>query len=136
MVSLIIKLWSKKNQLRSKSKAIRPWQHVLEPSSYLLLAQKMWEDQQNIVKVGILDRMNQLYLFGMSQKKWFTVWKRKPRISSPDALHEAKLLMLDINKAAFELSWEPKMNINQCIALTIDWYKRYKSESVWWQSYQ
>ena len=39
--------------------------------------------------------------------------------------------MLDINKAAFELNLKPKMNINQCIALTIDWYKRYKNESVY-----
>lgn len=52
-------------------------------------------------------------------------------VSDPNALHEAKLLMLDISKAKFLLGWEPRMNIHQCIALTIDWYKRYKSEDIY-----
>jgi len=46
-------------------------------------------------------------------------------------LHEAKLLMLDIAKARYELGWQPKMNISETVALTIDWYKRYKSEDVY-----
>ena len=52
-------------------------------------------------------------------------------ISDPDALHEARLLMLDISKAKFLLGWEPRMNINQCVALTIDWYKGYKQNSIY-----
>ena len=52
-------------------------------------------------------------------------------LSAPDALHEAKLLMLDISKAKFQLGWEPRMNILQCIALTVDWYKKYKVENVY-----
>ena len=57
------------------------------------------------------------------------VWKGNLEdISSPDALHEAKL-DVDITKAVF-IKLETKMNINQCIALTIDWYKRYKNESA------
>jgi CDP-glucose 4,6-dehydratase len=37
-------------------KAIRPWQHVLEPlAGYMLLAEKMWEILPIFVKVGILD---------------------------------------------------------------------------------
>ena len=52
-------------------------------------------------------------------------------LSDPNALHEAKLLMLDISKAKFQLGWEPRMNINQCIALTVDWYKRYNTENVY-----
>ena len=52
-------------------------------------------------------------------------------ISDPDNLHEAKLLMLDITKAKFELGWEPGMNIDQCIALTVEWYKRYRGGAVY-----
>ena len=52
-------------------------------------------------------------------------------ISDPDALHEARLLMLDISKAKFLLGWEPRMNINQCVALTIDWNKGYKQNSIY-----
>lgn len=44
-------------------------------------------------------------------------------MSNMNALHEANLLMLDISKAKFQLGWEPRMNIDQCISLVIDWYK-------------
>ena len=30
-----------------------------------------------------------------------------------------------ISKAKFQLGWEPKMDISETVALTIDWYKRY-----------
>ena len=52
-------------------------------------------------------------------------------ISGPEALHEANLLMLDISKAKFRLNWEPKMNIDKCVALTVDWYKRYRTMPVY-----
>ena len=39
--------------------------------------------------------------------------------------------MLDISKARFNLGWEPRMDINQCVALTVDWYRRYKDEDVY-----
>lgn len=48
-------------------------------------------------------------------------------ISNSNVLHEAKLLMLDISKAKFQLGWEPRMNIHQCIELTVDWYKKYQN---------
>ena len=51
-------------------------------------------------------------------------------ISVPNALHEAKLLMLDISKAKFRLGWEPRMDIDQCIKLVVDWYIKYQSEDV------
>jgi CDP-glucose 4,6-dehydratase len=51
-------------------------------------------------------------------------------MSNPTDLHEAKLLMLDISKAKFQLGWEPRLNIEQTVELTVDWYKRYKTESV------
>ena len=39
--------------------------------------------------------------------------------------------MLDISKAKFMLGWESRMDINQTVALTVDWYKRYKEEDVY-----
>ena len=47
-------------------------------------------------------------------------------LSDPHVLHEAKLLMLDISKAKFKLGWEPRMNIEETVALTVDWYRKYK----------
>ena len=51
--------------------------------------------------------------------------------SGNNDLHEAKLLTLNINKAKSRLDWHPRLNINQCISLVVDWYKRYKSENVY-----
>jgi CDP-glucose 4,6-dehydratase len=40
-------------------------------------------------------------------------------------------LMLDISKVKFQLGWEPRLNINQTVELTVDWYTRYKTEEVY-----
>ena len=115
-------------------KAIRPWQHVLEPlNGYLLLAQKMWDEPT---------KYSEGWNFGPKTDSVSNVWDiasevikqygsgEMKDVSEPDALHEAKLLMLDISKAKFRLGWEPKMNLLQTIALTADWYKRYKKVSI------
>ena len=116
-------------------KAIRPWQHVLEPlSGYMLLAQKMWNKPTKYCEG---------WNFGPKMDSVSTVWDVATKvihnygkgelkdISDPNILHEAKLLMLDISKAKFMLDWEPRMNINQTIEFTVDWYKRYSYENMY-----
>ena len=116
-------------------KAIRPWQHVLEPlSGYMTLAQKMWNEPT---------RYCEGWNFGPKAESISTVWEVATKaienygsgelrdLSDPDALHEARLLMLDISKAKFLLGWEPRMDINRTVALTVDWYKRYRKERVY-----
>jgi CDP-glucose 4,6-dehydratase len=116
-------------------KAIRPWQHVLEPlSGYLLLASKMLQEPtkycggwnfgprtESIISVWDVATMLSNY-YGKGELK---------DVSDSNALHEAKLLMLDISKAKFQLGWEPHTNINLCCELTADWYKRYMIENVY-----
>lgn len=116
-------------------KSIRPWQHVLEPlGGYMLLAKKMWEKPTEYCEG---------WNFGPRMESISTVWDVAGKvienygkgqlkdISDPNALHEAKLLMLDISKAKFQLGWEPKMNIDETVKMTIDWYKRYRNEPVY-----
>jgi CDP-glucose 4,6-dehydratase len=116
-------------------KAIRPWQHVLEPlSGYLLLAERMWNNP-----TGYCEGWN----FGPKAESIADVWKVASLLtkyygagemrddSDPGALHEANLLLLDINKAKFRLGWEPRMNLEECIRMVADWYKRYKEEDVY-----
>ena len=52
-------------------------------------------------------------------------------ISDPNALHEANLLMLNIDKAKTRLGWKPTLNSKQTMALVADWYKRYQKEDVY-----
>lgn len=116
-------------------KAVRPWQHVLEPlSGYMLLAKKMWENPTEYCEgwnfgpkmdsvVPVWDVASKLIAnYGMGELK---------DMSDPNAVHEANLLMLDITKAGERLGWTPRMDIDQCIALTADWYRRYKNENVY-----
>lgn len=125
---------NKSIEIRSP-KAIRPWQHVLEPlSGYMLLAQKMWNEPTKYCEG---------WNFGPRTESITPVWDVATKVvenygsgelhdlSNPNALHEANLLMLDISKAKFVLGWEPRMNIYQCIALVVDWYKRYQEENVY-----
>lgn len=116
-------------------KAVRPWEHVLEPlSGYMLLAQKMWEHPTEYCEG---------WNFGPEQESVLTVWEvatamiknfgygELKDVSDPNALHEANLLMLDITKAKGRLGWKPRLNAKQCAILTSDWYKRYKGMDVY-----
>lgn len=116
-------------------KSIRPWEHVLEPlSGYLLLGQKMMEDP-----IKYCEGWN----FGPNLDAIVNGWEVAEKIvknygkgnlkdiSDPNALHEAKLLLLDITKSRFELEWKPILTIDESIELTIDWYKRYLNEDVY-----
>lgn len=116
-------------------KAIRPWQHVLEPlSGYMLLANKMWNEPTKYCEG---------WNFGPHAESISTVWDIAARVvenygsgelcdlSDSNALHEAKLLMLDISKAKFQLGWEPRMNIEQTVALTVSWYKEYRARDIY-----
>lgn len=115
--------------------AIRPWQHVLEPlNGYLLLAQKMWDAPTDYCEG---------WNFGPRAESISTVWEVATRLvenygkgqlqdrSDPNALHEANFLMLDISKAKFKLGWEPRMNIDQCMNMVVDWYKHYQRLDVY-----
>ena len=116
-------------------RSIRPWQHVLEPlSGYMLLAQKMWN-----APVSYCESWN----FGPKLESVANVWDIATSVvkyygkgtfvdaSDHNSLHEAKLLMLDISKAYFKLGWQPRLKMEQSVQLTVDWYKRYKNESVY-----
>ncbi len=111
--------------------SVRPWQHVLEPVvGYLRLG--MYLDIQPLV-------FSQAYNFGPQLEDSMTVEEMlKFAISSwgsgdykiensANKPHEAGLLKLDINKVKAEMNWIPKMNANQTVQLTLDWYKQFKN---------
>ena len=116
-------------------KAVRPWEHVLEPlSGYMRLAQLMWNNPTEYCEG---------WNFGPEAEGVSTVWEVASEViknygsgylkdsSDPNAVHEANLLMLNINKAKSRLGWYPRMNMQQCMELVVDWYKRYQTEDVY-----
>ena len=112
-------------------RAIRPWQHVLEPlSGYLWLALKMHEDPTshagawnfgptvdgNATVETIVTKV--IHEWGSGE------WKN---VSGPDAdaRHEATFLKLDCTKARTLLEWSAVLSLDKAIRKTTSWYKHY-----------
>lgn len=116
-------------------KAIRPWEHVLEPlSGYLLLGQKMYEEPSKYCEGWNfgpnLDSIVPVWEIGEKIIKYYGSGKLEDK-SKKGELHEAKLLALDITKARFNLGWKPRWDIDRAIEKTVEWYKNYSSEDVY-----
>jgi CDP-glucose 4,6-dehydratase len=110
--------------------AVRPWQHVLEPvRGYLLLGARLagregWQyasawnfgpSMENAVPVRTL------------VAKLDAAWPgRLPGASPAEASGdppEARVLRLDVSKAHRRLGFTPLLNLDESVALTVDWYR-------------
>jgi CDP-glucose 4,6-dehydratase len=114
-------------------KAIRPWQHVLEPlSGYLILAKNLYEkgasysgawnfgpDENACLKVE--EVVGEIIKLWGDKAAWTTNKKFHP--------HEAGLLRLDCSKARYRLGWKPKLDIRMALKWTVDWYKAFYNGS-------
>lgn len=115
-------------------KAVRPWQHVLEPLfGYLILAANLHDKPIKYSKAFNFgpvpnDHLTVQELVEFAIKSFGKgVWKD---MSDINQLHEAQLLKLDINKAILELDWKPKLNANEAISWTMEWYKKEEEEKL------
>lgn len=114
--------------------AIRPWQFVLDPlSGYLSLAMKMKENPKLFADAW---NFGPYYPNSISVEKivesvvreWGT--GRYENVSDPDAVHEARYLMLDIAKSVTGLGWKPLYTIDETIRKTVTWYKGFFEKDV------
>ncbi|MEM8868321.1 MAG: CDP-glucose 4,6-dehydratase [Verrucomicrobiota bacterium] len=116
--------------------ATRPWQHVLEPlGGYLLLAYRMSETVGSDAYESLFSGFN----FGPDPQDnrpvrdlvekvvqcWPGTWLDQ---SDPNALHEASLLNLKIEKAAQLLNWRPIWCFDEAIENTVSWYRSVHEE--------
>ncbi|MCF6775560.1 CDP-glucose 4,6-dehydratase [Thiotrichales bacterium 19X7-9] len=110
-------------------KAVRPWQHVLEPlSGYLLLAEKLWHKPVEYASSWNFgpcddDVKPVEYLVDYLATHW-----NKPcqwHIDESAQPHEANYLKLDISKARAYLNWQPRWTINKALDQIIKWYLAY-----------
>lgn len=108
-------------------KAVRPWQHVLEPVfGYLQLGGALANEPlkfQGAWNFGPANADNLPVL--TIAKQAIAIWGKGTINLQTDAnaVHEAKLLKLDISKVVNELHWKPKMDTAIAIEKTIKWYK-------------
>jgi CDP-glucose 4,6-dehydratase len=110
--------------------ATRPWQHVLEPlSGYLWLGSQLskGDTQSPALASG--------FNFGPALSSNRTVADLVDEITkhwpgqvdyqiNPNAVHEAKLLNLAIDKSQHYLGWCPVWGFNRTIEETVGWYLR------------
>lgn len=111
-------------------RAIRPWQHVLEPlAGYLTLATRLLAPDGAELAEG--------WNFGPDPGGVATVGtvctrlaERWPESQRPELIlsqgnsnrPEAEILRLDSTKAATRLDWRPRLDLDRTLALTADWY--------------
>lgn len=113
--------------------AIRPWQHVLEPSrGYLQLMQKLIEEGP-----GYAESWN----FGPSDEdarpvQWIVEQLTKEwgegvswMLSAEPQLHEANYLKLDCSKAAARLNWKPRWELERALDAILEWYRAYLKQA-------
>ena len=111
-------------------KAIRPWQHVLDPLyGYLLLGAKLQEEPKKYSEAFNFgpeteDVNTVKELVEIAIKSWGHGEASFPKITNK--LHEAGLLKLDIEKAKTQLGWKPQYQAETAIQKTIEWYKNAK----------
>jgi CDP-glucose 4,6-dehydratase len=125
-----MKAWADRNVVNIRNPyATRPWQHVLEPlSGYLSLASELYANEvhhgeaynfgpsaeQNYPVSKLIDEMSKTW----DQVKWEDT-------SESNNVHEAGLLKLNCDKALNDLKWQPTLQFENTVKLTVDWYKKY-----------
>jgi CDP-glucose 4,6-dehydratase len=131
------KSWLRREKVSIRNpEATRPWQHVLEPlSGYLRLAQKLSESPE---------LRGEAFNFGPKESNVYTVnevvtrlgkhWGFKDianhlELAPNKIMHEASLLSLNCEKADQELSWSPRLEIDECLKLVADWYIQFGRDS-------
>lgn len=111
-------------------KAIRPWQHVLEPlRGYMLLAQKLLEEPA---------RLSSSFNFGPGEPDGWPVERIASKLvemwddgaswtrDAVPSLHEHHTLMLDCSRARKELGWRSHLRIETTLDWTLNWYREWK----------
>ncbi len=108
--------------------ATRPWQHVLDPlSGYILLAQRLLENPEHYSGPWNFGPAENGHIRVVElAEKFIKAWgggQIKTLPSNNNALHEAHLLTLCIDKAIYKLEWRPLLESGEAIDWTVDWYK-------------
>lgn len=107
-------------------KAVRPWQHVLEPLfAYLSLAEELSVKPKELAtsfNIGP-EKEDVLDVETVTRKFIAYYGKGEYRVETDqNQPHEAKLLMLDNSKIKKALGQQPKFDADTAIKMTAEWY--------------
>ena len=105
--------------------SVRPWQHVLEPiSGMMLLTKRMYEDTNfsgswnfgpdSLVAKTVKELVEKfIYYYGKGNYK----------IQNSQSFKESSYLQIDVSKAKRVLNWKPCLDFDKTVKKTVEWYK-------------
>jgi len=112
-------------------RAIRPWQHVLEPlNGYLLLVERLYQDGVNF---------GEAWNFGPDERHCatdgaiadhlYTFWGRSSNWQvdrNPGSLQQPEFFQLDSSKAHSRLGWHLVLELKTALRWVVDWTQGYR----------
>jgi CDP-glucose 4,6-dehydratase len=112
-------------------RAVRPWQHVLEPvAAYLAVAQRLCGHDPGIdtsFNIGPADADIRSVLDVAEMVIDQMGSGRLILDENPQGPHEASQLRLDSAKARRQLGWRPRLCLEEAVRMTVDWYKGFQA---------
>lgn len=114
--------------------ATRPWQHVLEPlRGYLLLGEHMINDEVEFIGAwNFGPNTSDILTVSDIVNKVIKLWGEGSfTVLGNNGPHEAQLLSIDCTKAKIYLKWNPILNVDEALNMTVEWYKNYKNTNVY-----
>ncbi len=115
-------------------KAIRPWQHVLEPiAGYLTLSEKLFSEGASFGEGWNFGSDD----FDVKDVEWIikkicALWGEDAgyEIDQSPQLHEATYLKLDCSKAKSKLQWYPKWTVEKTLTTIVEFNKSHKRKEA------
>lgn len=126
LVPDLVKSYSQGETPRLRSpNSIRPWQHVLDClNGYLMLVNSLlegnatgpWNFGPEIKQIRSVADLSEI-----ASEAWGVnhIWE----LDSTEQFFESSVLLLNSNKARASLGWHDKLNFEESVRLTINWYK-------------
>lgn len=111
-------------------RALRPWQHVLDPLyGYLLLAQRLCNGEREFAEPWNFGPNQASVPVSEIAQRFMQLWgqgKGKARLqmaAGKSHLHEAHHLKLDCSKARARLGWEARLGVDPMLQWTVEWHR-------------
>lgn len=110
-------------------KAVRPWQHVLDPlHGYICLLERLQNEGAGFAEgwnFGPEDANCQPVSRVLSGLKKHMGDRLEWSLDGDNHPHEAQYLRLDCSKAHQRLNWRPRIDLDTALAWTVEWYQAF-----------